>query len=265
MACEARPLIDRYRLRAERGSKGFRLYTGDDCALVVSGVGKLPTAAACGYVYGLLGAGKTIAWLNVGVGGHPTLPIGDRVLAHKVRDATTGRVWYPSMVLEWAHHTAEVVTVEQPELNYPDAVVYEMEAAAFHAAVTRFSTGEMVQTLKVVSDNLQAPADGLDSASIEDLISAAVSDIDNVHGQLSTLVQEVAGWEAEPPHYRDLLEKCHFTVSRQHQLKRVLQQLRVLYPTSEDWLPGLTVDNAAGLLAALEAKVAAAPLRLTER
>jgi hypothetical protein len=265
MACEARPLIERYGLRADRAAKGFRLYTGADCALVVSGIGKLPTAAACGYVYGLMGGGRTVGWLNVGVGGHPILPIGERLLAHKVRDATTGRVWYPPMLLEWKHGTAEVVTVEEPELDYPDKVVYDMEAAAFHAAVTRFSTGEVVHSLKVVSDNREAPADALDAAQIEDLIDVAVDDIDDVYGQLAALVEEIAGFEADPPHYRELLETCHFTVSRQHQLKRLLLQLRALYSNSEDWRAGLPADNAARLLAALEARVATAPMRLIDQ
>jgi nucleoside phosphorylase len=265
MACEARPLIDRYRLRAVAGARGFRVYAGTDCTLVVTGIGKLPTAAACGYLYGLLRGEEAVAWLNVGIGGHRDRGLGECVLAHKVRDATTHRCWYPPMLLGWSGATAEVVTVEAPELAYPEAVVYEMEASAFHAAATRFSTAELVQTVKVISDNPESPPQGLDADRVRELVSAALTDIDDLVGQLSTLAREVADWNSEPSHYRELLARCHFTVARRHRLQRLLEQLQVLYAGSCDWLDDLPSDDASGLLAALEALVSAAPIRVAGR
>ena len=84
--CEAKPVIDYYRLKKSHDDNAFDLYRGDDMLCIISGVGKIASAAACAWIAsGLftvkwnfklpplvfilsmiftLGAGTTLSWQN---------------------------------------------------------------------------------------------------------------------------------------------------------------------------------------------------------
>ncbi|VAW81640.1 hypothetical protein MNBD_GAMMA12-712 [hydrothermal vent metagenome] len=123
--CEARPLIQHYKLRRCQQFKPFPLYTGDDIRLVVSGIGAVNAMLATAMMAGI-NAGQSVvphyvkpdlhlspnssviakprhsiiphsiipgtqspelAWLNIGIGGHYQYDIGSAFLAHKVSNA----------------------------------------------------------------------------------------------------------------------------------------------------------------------------------
>ena len=96
LSCEARPLVERFRLEARETAGDYRVFTGrrsdgEDISLIVSGVGKAAAAGAVGYLMGKLGTGNTTsgrgdlvtpAWLSVGMAGHGEREVGEVVLAH---------------------------------------------------------------------------------------------------------------------------------------------------------------------------------------
>ena len=117
LSCEARPLIQRLNLKQAKSIAGFRLYGNrQGVNLIVSGVGKLATAAACGYLAGSQAdeQAAAAAWLNVGIAGHRNMPLGEGALVHKVIDQSSGRVRYPPLVLNTRCPTTAVITVEHP-------------------------------------------------------------------------------------------------------------------------------------------------------
>lgn len=180
LPAEARPLVRRFGLaRAAAGE--YPVWQGHGVSLVVSGVGRAAAASATAY----LARGNQltgVAWLNVGIGGHRTLPLGEIVLAQEVIDAADGRVWHARPGFEPPCSTATVTTVDRPELNYPEETVYEMEAAGFWAAAARFAPGEQIQVLKVISDNAGAPADRLTASRVEELIEGRIETIALIGG-----------------------------------------------------------------------------------
>lgn len=259
LPCEARPLIAHYGLNGRQGNNGFRIFENDRLRLIVAGVGKCAAAVACGYLQGAAPAQRH-AWLNLGVAGHATLAAGTAVIAHKVSDAASGRCWYPPLLFPAPCPTLELITVERPENDYPDDAAYDMEAAGFYAAASRFSSLELLQAFKVISDNRTQPADALTAERVEALIGDRLDDIDALIQALTGLETALARQSTPPETLQPFLQRWHFSVAQQHQLQRLLQRWQALGapPPTPDTFSA--ARNGKQVIAALRAHIDALPV-----
>lgn len=251
LAAEARPIARRFGLDAA-GDGPLPRFEGEGMELVVSGIGTAAAAAAVGYLAGR-GEGQdehgrwqgshreAVGWINVGIAGHRQHPLGSTFLASKVVDKSSGRVWYPPLVIDSPCPSAVVCTVATVERELADDALYEMEAAGFCAAATRFATSELVQVLKVVSDNRLAPPERLTRSSVGDLIAGALPALETLVDEIRTLVAEVAERLAPPGQLAAFLDRWRFTVTQRRQLERLLRRLAVV--NDEAVTPG-TFDRA---------------------
>lgn len=234
LPAEARPLIARYRLEPRREAGGFEVFRRDDVALVVSGVGKVASAAATAYLHLAAGGERQAAWINAGIAGHGRRGVGEAILAHTVRDAASGRAWYPPHVFappasgEMA--TGEVVTVDVVEEVYGDDAAYEMEASGFYATACRFATSELVQCLKVVSDGPDASPYALTAQRVERLLGDRLPEIERLAAMLGPLAEEMRRLEEEPPELAEITTRWRFTVTETRQLRRLVERWRALAP-----------------------------------
>ena len=99
LACEAAPIRARYDMRRVDGGP-FPTYQSA-CGrhwLVESGIGRTNAAAAMMHLHHLSAAPRHAAWVNVGIAGHRDADIGEARLVCQVREASTGRVFYPISV-----------------------------------------------------------------------------------------------------------------------------------------------------------------------
>ena len=226
---EARPLVDFFHLGGSDASSPFRTYRNGELTLVVSGVGRIASAAATAYAFARAGEPRNRPWLNVGIAGHPSAEVGSCWLANKIFDPSNGRAWYPSLVFDSRLPTAEVVTVDRPESRFEREALYDMEAAAFFAIASRFAPVELVQVLKVVSDNREAPASGLEPAEVSRLIGARVETIAALVKQTRGLADELAGRLVNVPlDLEPWIGDRHVTVSQRRKLSDLLRRLAVL-------------------------------------
>ena len=67
--CEAKPIIDFYRLKKTTAHKGFDLYQNQHMQCVISGIGKINAAAATAWVAALNQDQPSLAWINSGTAG----------------------------------------------------------------------------------------------------------------------------------------------------------------------------------------------------
>ncbi len=212
LPAEARPLIRHLDLiRAPAGEPP--IWRGPGVSLVVSGIGRAAAAAAVESLArlddaaesGVGGAGgfpDEAAWINVGVGGHRDLPLGEVVLADRVVDAAAAgqrspeahlpRAWCPPLVFEPPCATATVTTVDRPETRYPEDTVYDMEAAGFCAAAARRASAELIQVIKVISDNTAAPPARLTALRVEELIAGRLDTIAAIAAETAAHARELA-------------------------------------------------------------------------
>ncbi len=224
--CEARPLIDALRLRRLSEKGPFPIYLGEDTRMVISGMGKLNAAAATAWLHAGHIRAPDRAWLNVGTAGHGVHRVGAGILAHKIRDAASRQCWYPPMPFSSSATTDEIVTVDQVQMGYPLTGCFEMEAAGFYTAASRFSTMELVQCYKVITDNPMSPYTEITPALATELVQERLPEILVICERLQDLAREWTTVSTPPPDYERLIAHCHFTVSQRHQLLQLLTTWR---------------------------------------
>lgn len=256
---EAKPLVAHYRLKRRLRAEAFSVYERDGLCLTVSGIGKTAMAAAVAYSHMAVGAQRHAVWVNIGVAGHRTHAIGYPYLAHKITDADSGRRWYPPLAYQPPCASEHVCTVARPQPGYPESVLYDMEASGFYETATRFSTSELVQCVKIVSDNASSPAEQVNARQVAELIGSQVGLIDELLQQLRTLAEPLH--EQEPLLFEPFIERWHFSVQQQLQLKRLLQRWAILAPDEPPEMRNLdALKQAKEVLRWLERRLGELPV-----
>lgn len=267
---EARPLLEHFDLRPLPGSRAFPVYQNrnGDITLTRSGPGKAAAAAATELTRALFKADKSHAWLNIGVAGHASLPLGQAALVAKITDAASGQTWFPSPVFSAAAlPVCELLTIEEPCADHQE-VLFDMEGAGFFSAVSGCATTELAQTVKVVSDNAEHPPEDLTSTRVSRLLEDNLAVIDALARQLLSLAEEERRRLHPGDDYEALVRGRRFTATQREQLKTLLRKWQALRPggpgAAELLIQGATGPaNAAQIIERLRVEVQNAPIRLT--
>jgi len=220
--CEARPWIEHYRLKRIQQKHAFECYQNDEVRLVISGIGALAMASATAWLGGR--QQEAAVWLNIGCAGHADAPVGQLYVLNAVKDQASGQQLFPPALLRQSPPASACLSCNVEQHEYPVNSLVDMEAYAFQLTARRFQSAELVQCLKVVSDNReQAPS--RDKAFISELMHTALPQslqlIERWQSQWALLQEEsVSGLQNE------LEQGCHFTQTQKQQLQRLLQQSR---------------------------------------
>ena len=245
LEAEAKPLIDRYRLKRDPAARAFSVYRGESTSLVVSGVGKVAAAAATVYLNACDDSLGPAVWLNVGIAGHATRPVGEAVAVHKIRDVASGRAWYPPRVFEAPSSdqhpctSDQLTTVDRPERDYADPGAYDMEASGFYPTACRFTSSELVHCLKIVSDGPEANLEELTPSRVVRLVEQRLGWVEAWAAACLPLAKELTDLEADPPDLEFCTQRFRFTVAEARQLRRLLARRRTLAPERPLPLDGL--------------------------
>ncbi len=226
LQCEAKPLINALRLNgAVLGP--YRIYQRDNIRLIVSGIGATQAAAAAAFLFAS-SALQSALWLNVGVAGHKTFERGRLVVADKVSDAASQRCWYPHLPVALDAPMAEVVSVARVQTQYHEHALYDMEASGFFASATRYADAAFVHSLKIVSDNGVDGVNQVSESLVLDLVATAMPGIVTIMESLAQAHARMSDWYQPPEQLEAFLQRWHFSVSQQYQLKRLLQGVQAL-------------------------------------
>jgi len=232
LQCEARPLIERYKLRGNAKHHAFRCYQNDEMQLIVSGIGKLAAATATTF----LAASNTQtshAWLNLGIAGHPDRAIGEPLLAHKLIDAASEQQWFPGIVMPIPCASETLTTIDKPVLDYQDDTMLDMEASGFYAAASRFQSCELIHSLKVISDNRQRSSEQITEKTTTAIINDNMATIDSIMTSLLELSSQLNKIEQTPTEIYDFMEQWHFTTYQQNELRLLLRRWHALSLTNK--------------------------------
>lgn len=258
-AAEARPLIERYRLRGVESRSPWPLYRENesgDYALIVGGMGRLSTAAAVSYAACAWSAAANTVWVNVGVAGHATLELGTPRLCHRVRGPRGS--WYPPRVFDSAIPGAPLLTGDEPVTDYPDDTLVDMEGSAFIETAWRFSSAELVQLIKIVADNRSRPAGKPDPVAATRWIADALPEVEPIVDSLRELAEEIAyepRFDIEP-----FLAHWHFSSTRTHELRELLRRWQALAIEEHPWTVVQGATEAADAMDRLRARLQASRL-----
>ncbi|MYH70345.1 MAG: 5'-methylthioadenosine/S-adenosylhomocysteine nucleosidase [Gammaproteobacteria bacterium] len=259
---EARPLLDRFGLRALPDEPRIYHNAGAHISLTRSGIGKSADAGAAARTHEYFDADRSHAWLNLGIAGHADLPLGQAVIVKKVTDAASGETWFPSRVFPVTIPAHDLVTLDEPGSDYREEL-FDMECAGFFQAVSGVATLELAQALKIVSDNADEPMDSVKPALVSRLVQQNLPVIEEIAEQLLALSKLLQDLNNPEPDYHAITASRHFTVSQQHQLRAALRKWRALQP--EDRSPAERLagkKTAAEALRYLQDELDKSPIRL---
>ncbi len=229
LPCEAKPLVEHFKLKKDTTVQPFAVYLNQDIFLTVTGLGKSAMAAGVAYSQALFASVEHPVLVNIGIAGHKHHAVGSLFLIDKITDFDSQKSYYPPLVLTPPCPTACIQTVSKPQPTYNPQHLCDMEASAFYETAVRFSTGELIHCLKVISDNELSPADNIQPKQVAALIAAHVAAIETLLAELSRLATLITA--PEPKLFKQLIQRYHFTASEQGQLKNLLSRWTALTDT----------------------------------
>lgn len=227
LACEAKPLIQKYALKKLSQQHPFELYSNDNVAVIITGVGKVAMAGAMTYSMAIFPKTQNPVLINLGIAGHKSKPVGAMYLADKIIDSENSKKqFYPQLVGIFPIPGVIINTVSIPHTKYVDDCLYDMEAAAFYEMAIKFSSSELIHCLKIISDNQLQPADTINAKTVSAWIEQQLTAIENTVEHLQELRQSIA--EPRPVLFQTIIKQYHFTVTSQIKLKALLQRWDVV-------------------------------------
>ena len=248
--CEAKPVIDFYRLKKSHDDNAFDLYRGDNMACIISGIGKLASAAASAWIAARYEDAPSIAWINLGIAGAASCELGSIFALNQVTDADTGQRYYPAPGADSRLPGYACLTLGPPSEDYRENQLYDMEASGFMHSTLRFSSAELTQSIKIVSDNQQHKT-GKDRPRISALIHRHIELIDQQANSLLALNQEIATLEIPAECWQQLTAMAHFSQTQKNRL-RVLWRYLMNRDLSTEQLFG-KIGSCASSKAIIEA------------
>ena len=249
--CEAKPVIDRYRLKKSHADHPFDFYQGDDMACVVSGIGKLASSTACAWAATRFDGAASLGWINLGTAGAAEHELGSLFSLHQVIDANDGRRYYPAPAAGDALPGSACKTLARPSEDYSDKWLYDMEASGFMFATLRFSSAELVRSLKVISDNRHQRT-GRDRARVSDLLQANIDAIDGEAQRLVSLNREQAALVPDNARWEALLGLARFSQTQKNRLRVLWRYLLNRRHDADDLLRQLRGQPAKTIVRHLE-------------
>ena len=149
MKREAFPLISYWDLKENRDK--FYSNKKKKINLIISGIGKKKSEKATKYLAER--TNKNSFFVNIGIAGHKDYNLGEITLVSKVTDNKTKYNWYPSLLWKTKIKKTPLITVGFPKIRYTTNHLYDMEASGFFKGAREFVGPEMVQCIKIISDN----------------------------------------------------------------------------------------------------------------
>lgn len=184
LAAEARPLVSHFQLKKVDNLEPLSVYRRSGLVLVVGGVGKEAAMASVDDLARAIAPEEHSVWLNVGVAGHRSHDIGKVVLARQVTDAETSTEYRLLPPADLHVEMGEVRTVTHVETRYETSELYEMEASGFCERAMKLTSPELIQVLKIVSDNRRSGTLCVSARQVQSLVEDGLPKVDLVVSSL---------------------------------------------------------------------------------
>jgi len=157
LRCEAKPIIDFFRLKKSADKTDFNLYSNHDMTCIVSGMGSDNMSKATEWAYSLYKNEKKVNWINIGIAGHKNLPVGTTVLINEVSQNHSDKSIENQITIKHPFNTKPLISISQQNTDYDKTALFDMEAFAFLQTTRKLCPLDPSQVIKVVSDNRQTP------------------------------------------------------------------------------------------------------------
>ena len=251
--CEAKPVIDFYRLKKSHDDNAYDLYRNQDMICIVSGPGKLASAAATAWIAAREQASGSLAWINLGTAGAAGHEIGALFQLHQVIDADSEQRYYPVITEKPVLEGHAGLCLSQPSTDYREQYLYDMESSGFMQSALRFSSAELIRCVKIVSDNRREQT-GRNRRRVSELVERHIASIDAQARALLALNRSRLDLEIAPDTWERITALAHFSQTQINRLRTLLRYLLNRNHRDEHLLARLSsLSSATAILHSLEA------------
>jgi len=173
---EARPLIDFFKLKKKDSISNFIFFVNDDVSLTISGIGKLNSAMSVAHTFYEFNKIKNNIWINFGISGHINHKIGEIFLINKIIDKETNYKFFPHIIKNCNLNQHSCMTYSKENFAYTDDLS-DMEAIGFFMGAEKYSTKELIHTIKIISDNKDLKIDFQDKKKVYEIIKPRLKEL----------------------------------------------------------------------------------------
>ena len=219
---EARALIEEYKLKKDINSNNFQLFCNEKYSLIVSGIGKINSALSVSHTFFKLNQKSNNIWINIGIAGHINEKIGKLILVNKVIDNGTKESFYPFFSRNYSIKQKACITYDKPNFDY-NISMSDMELSGFFYSANKYSSKELIHSLKIISDNKNKKIDFKNKKVVKELIEINVpeikkfvSSIEIIHRKFFLLHEKVN------KRIKEDLKMFNYTFSEKVQLSKLL-------------------------------------------
>jgi adenosylhomocysteine nucleosidase len=223
---EAQPIIHYYKLQKVEHSP-YPIFQNDQHSLILCGMGRSNAVSATKALHQV--TQKTnLGWLNLGIAGHGSFEVGQAFTAGKIIDDSSDDSYYPPQIYEHSFRVSILQTCSKSSSNYEKDLGFDMEAHAFYQTARKFSIRELIQVIKIVSDNPKQDFKTVIAKEVPKWIDQHMIEIDQLVTQIdaeSAVIKPDLDLETL---FTKLQEKHSFSATRLHQLHNVLRHTKAL-------------------------------------
>ncbi len=151
--CEAKPVIDFYRLKKSPTKTDFDLYSNNNISCIVSGMSADKMIRAIQWGNNLFQQHHKISWINLGIAGHKNLPVGTAVLIKQASLSDNTEILETQTEIKHHFESKPIISIIQENTDYKDDYLFDMESHAFFKITSTLSPSEQCQSIKIISDN----------------------------------------------------------------------------------------------------------------
>mgnify|MGYP000619132912 CR=1 FL=1 len=190
LKAESQPLIDNFDLKKDL-SFPFPVFKRDDLYLIGIGVGKRKIKDRIDAFYQSINH-EIVQFINVGIAGgnHSSTKIGACYLLHKIKDETTGKTYYPDILIKHNFEEKSLVTVQKGISNGGNKFsgLVDMEALEIFKICSSHIPVHRMAFLKIVSDPMDLDVVEFTFHKVSGLVSSKLKEIENFITEFKNLL-----------------------------------------------------------------------------
>ncbi len=220
---EAQPIIDIFKLRKIQNSNILPIYNSKNISLTITGIGKVNSAIGVTQTHYEITQQKNDIWINIGLAGHEKFDIGKIFVVNKISDYSSGKVFFP-FISDLEIKSLECISFDKENKKYNNSMS-DMESIGFYQAANKYSTKELINILKIVSDNKKESIDFFDKKKIYNMIiqhrDLIIENCKHLNEIKNNILKNNDGLIKET--YEKLIDKEKFSFTETQQIKALLK------------------------------------------
>jgi nucleoside phosphorylase len=163
---EAELFITLLHLKKDLSQNKFQIFSNESFTLIITGSGAISPCVAVTYLFSHYQPTPSDLLINVGTCGcfsRDQANLGECFAIHKITELSTGRTFYPDLIIKQPFLEAEIITSPMAINCYKngqntDAFLVDMEAASIYQSALYFLSNHQLYFFKIISDYCDGPA-----------------------------------------------------------------------------------------------------------